>query len=120
VRAQHVLGRCLATLGRKDEARRRFKGALSIHERTQFDAERKLLEATLEQLGFLTAGPAGTGQFGTVKQRGHLSVSGDRRDPFGRAVRPRLVTKDLRLTRVPSLDSRGTCRAFDRCGGNRE
>jgi tetratricopeptide (TPR) repeat protein len=56
VRALHVLGRCLAALGRTDEARRRFKEALSIHERTQFDAERKLLEATLERLGFQDLG----------------------------------------------------------------
>src|SRR5207247_2452772 len=47
----HVLGRCLAALGRTDEARRVFQEASSLHERTQFDRERARLSETLRALG---------------------------------------------------------------------
>ena len=50
--ALHVLGRCLDALGRGEEARRVFREALSLHERTQFDAERARLQETLRGLGF--------------------------------------------------------------------
>ncbi len=47
----HVLGRCLAILGRSNEARRAFQEALSLHERSEFQLERKRLEGTLNRLG---------------------------------------------------------------------
>lgn len=49
--ALHVTGRCLRALGRGDEARRVFQEAMSLHERTEFVAERARLKRTLQKLG---------------------------------------------------------------------
>jgi tetratricopeptide (TPR) repeat protein len=61
--ALHIAGRCLRALGRGDEARRVFQEAMSLHERTQFVAERARLKRTLEKLGDSDSrGASGVGQ----------------------------------------------------------
>ena len=47
-----VLGGSLAALGRRDEARRVFQEARGLHERTEFELERRHLDADLVRLGF--------------------------------------------------------------------
>jgi transcriptional regulator with PAS, ATPase and Fis domain len=67
----HVLGRCLAALGRREDARRAFREALGGHERTQFDVERRRLEQNLGRLRFedLLHGPREVPRDGTVSGR---------------------------------------------------
>jgi transcriptional regulator of acetoin/glycerol metabolism len=51
-RGLHVLGRCLAAVGQKDEARRVFQEAVGLHEPSEYATERARLEETMMRLGF--------------------------------------------------------------------
>ena len=50
-RALRIQGECLWAWGSRAEARRAFREAISVHARTQFLAERRVLARTMERLG---------------------------------------------------------------------
>ncbi|MGH7742820.1 MAG: sigma 54-interacting transcriptional regulator, partial [Candidatus Eiseniibacteriota bacterium] len=57
-RGLHVLGRCLAAVGQRDEARRVFREAVGLHEPSEYAAERSRLEETMIRLGFGDLAPS--------------------------------------------------------------
>lgn len=81
-----VLGGSLAELGRRGEATRVFQEALSLHDRTEFELERRRLDAELARLGF--------GNLARITQDSASPI------PGGRADRLRSEELSLRSGRI--------------------